>query len=148
MSARELRFLSKVLALVVMALGMCFAAVSGILTSNIMAGGSPITPDLYGPEIYATPALVWTGMQEKAALVMIVGAMLVASHSRWWMVGAVLIVLGGAALAYLMGTLVYYAAAAPQGIVIYAMCLGFGLPAALGCSAVGSGIFVIERNAA
>lgn len=148
MSARELEFLTKVLAIIVMVTGACFAAVSGILTSNIATGGNPITPDLYGPEIHATPALVWTSLQEKAALIMMAGAMMVASHSRWWRTGAVLIFIGGAALAYLMGTLTYYAANAPQGIVMFAMCLGFGLPAAAISSGIGVAIIVIEKRAA
>jgi hypothetical protein len=148
MSARELEILTKALGIIVMVTGACFAAVSGILTSNIATGGNPITPDLYGPEIYATPALVWTSLQEKAALLMMVGAMMVASGSRWWRVGAVMICLGGAGLAYLMGTLTYYAANAPQGIVIYAMCLGFGLPAAVISAGIGVAIIVIEKRAA
>lgn len=148
MSARDLRFLTKVLAIIVMVIGACFVAVAGILTSNIATGGNPITPDLYGPEIYATPALVWTALQEKAALVMMAGAMMVASQSRWWLLGSVLICIGGAALAFLMGTLTYYAANAPQGIVIYAMCLGFGLPAAAISVGIGAAIIIIEKRAA
>lgn len=148
MSARELEILTKALAIMALVLGACFAAVSGVLTSNIISGGSPITPDLYGEEIYATPALVWTAMQEKAALIQMAGAMMIASHSRWWRVGAVMVTIGGAGLAYLMGTLAYYAAHAPQGIVIYAMCLGFGLPVALMSSATGVAIIIIEKRAA
>ena len=148
MSYRDLHLLTKVLSIIVMVVGACFASVSGIMVDNIISGGNPITADLYGPEIYATPALVWVGAQSVAAVVMMVGAMLVASQSRWWGAGAVLIIVGGTWLSTLMITLVYYAANAPQGILIYSMCLGFGLPAAAISTAIGVAIIYLEWGGA
>lgn len=37
-------------------------------------GGSPVTPELYGPAVYAMPALAWVGMQIASSVLVIFGA--------------------------------------------------------------------------
>lgn len=127
----------KAMALFVLFADMCFALTSGMITYSVVQGGSPITPDLYGPQVHAIPALVWTSLQEKGAMLGIVGAMMVASHSRWWRAGAVMIVAGNVVLAGLMGLLAWFAQGAPQGIVMFAMCLCCGLPWSTACAICG-----------
>lgn len=124
----------KALALFILFADMCFALTSGMITYAVINGGSPITPDLYGPQVHAVPALVWTSLQEKGALLGIVGAMMIASHSRWWRAGAAMAVAGNAGLACLMGLLAYFAQGAPQGIVMFAMCLCCGVPWSIACA--------------
>ena len=42
----------------------------------VIHGGSPVTPDTYGPLVYSVPALVWVGAQFAISLVAVAGAML------------------------------------------------------------------------
>jgi hypothetical protein len=148
MSARDLQLLSKVLALFVMFQAGTLATVAGILAYDvIMAGGSPITTELFGPEVHATPALVWTYAQQFAALFALAGAAAVASQSHWWRAGAGMMVVGNLFLAGLMGLLAYHARTAPDGIVMFAMCLGAGLPWSLAGAGIGAAVLWIERAA-
>lgn len=149
MSASELRSLTKWLAIFVMFMSGTLATVAGILSYDIiMAGGSPITPALFGPEVHATPALVWTHMQEISALIAFMGAGTVASQSNWWRLGAGMMVIGSLLLAALMALLAYHARSAPDGIVMFAMCLGAGLPWSLAGAGIGAAVFWLERAAA
>lgn len=146
MSARELFLLTKLLAIFAMFESATLATVAGILAYDvIMAGGSPITEELFGPEVHATPALVWTYVQQAAALLAFMGAGAVASQSRWWRAGCVLMIAGNLVLAGLMVLLAYHARTAPDGIVMFAMCLGAGLPWSLAGVGVGAGALWIER---
>lgn len=124
----------KAVALFVLFADMCFAATAGVITYDVVRGGSPITPDLYGARVHAVPALVWTSIQEKAALAGMIGAMLVASHSRWAWFGVWGALIGNLILAGLMGTLAVMAYDAPQGIVMFAMCACCGVPWSLACA--------------
>lgn len=146
MSARDLQLLTKVLALFVMFEAATLATVAGILAYDvIMAGGSPITPRLFGPEVYAVPALAWTYIQQAAALVAGGGAAAVASRSEWWRIGAAMMIVGNLVLAVLMATLAYFAQFAPEGVVMFAMCLGAGLPWAIAGAGIGAAVLWIER---
>lgn len=146
MSARDLALLTKILSLFVMFQSGTLATVAGILAYDvIMAGGSPITTELFGPEIHATPALVWTYMQQFAALFAMAGAAAVASQSRWWRAGAGMMIVGNLILAGLMALLAYHARTAPDGIVMFAMCLGAGLPWSMAGAGIGVAVFWIER---
>lgn len=40
----------------------------------VLAGGSPVTPELYGPIVYAVPALVWIGAQLSLGVIAVFGA--------------------------------------------------------------------------
>lgn len=124
----------KALALFALFADMCFAMTAGVITYDVARGGSPITADLYGPEVHAIPALVWTSIQEKAALAGMLGAMLIASHSRWSWFGAWLGLVGNLILSGLMATLATMAYDAPQGIVMFAMCACCGVPWSLACA--------------
>lgn len=124
----------KALALLVLFADMCFAATSGIITYDVVRGGSPITPDLYGARVHAITALVWSSVQEKAALMGMIGAMMIASHSRWSVIAGLMVLVGNLVLAGLMTTLAIMAYDAPQGIVMFAMCVACGVPWSLGCA--------------
>ena len=125
MSARDLALLTKVLALFVMFESATLALVAGILAYDvIVAGGSPITTNLFGPEIHATPALVWTYIQQFSALIAMAGGAAVASQSRWWRAGAGMAVVGNLLLVGLMGLLAYHARTAPDGVAPYLLDAG------------------------
>ena len=147
MSARDFSLLTKVLAIVAMFEAATLATVAGILAYDIiLAGGSPITPTLFGPEVYRTPAMAWVYMQQFAALIAMAGASAIASQSDWWRVGAGMVIAGNLGLSVLMGVLAYYAQFAAEGVVMFAMCLGAGLPWSLAGAGIGAAVFWIERG--
>jgi hypothetical protein len=41
----------------------------------VIKGGSPVTPDTYGPIVHAVPALCWVGVQLAISIVAVVGAL-------------------------------------------------------------------------
>lgn len=43
---------------------------------DVAVGGSPITPEIYGPWVYAIPALVWVAIQASAAVLGILGVLM------------------------------------------------------------------------
>lgn len=146
MSVLELRMLTKWLAVFGMFQAGTLVLVAGILAYDvIIAGGSPISTDLFGPEVHATPALVWTYIQQFAGLFAMAGASAVASQSRWWRAGAGMMVVGNLLLSWLMALLAFHARTAPDGIVMFAMCLGAGLPWSLAGAGVGAAVLWIER---
>lgn len=90
--------------------------------ASVWFGGSPITPELYGPAVYAMPAIAWAAVQ-------IVGAGTAAAGS----------IIGGRAGAFglLFGgclTLPFYAflgvaaSMAGQGVIVTAGCLWVAAP--------------------
>lgn len=146
MSARDLMLVTKLLALFVMFEAGTLATVAGILSYDIIiGGGEPITAATFGPQVGAIPSLVWTHVQEIAALTAFMGAGMVASQSNWWRLGAGMIVIGNLMLAALMALLTYHSHHAPEGGLVFAMCLGAGLPWALFGAVIGGAVFWLER---
>ena len=43
---------------------------------EVLRGGSPITPELYGPSVYAFPALAWVAIQLSGAGLSVLGTIL------------------------------------------------------------------------
>lgn len=148
MSARDLLLISKILSLFAMFASATLATVAGILAYDVMlAGGHPISPLLFGPQIADMPGIAWIYLQQALALIGFCGAAAVASRSDWWRAGVVMMILGGGALAVLMGFLAHFASAADLGGVVFAMCLGAGLPWAALVAVIGGIVFWIERSA-
>ena len=54
--------------------GASCATMGTIFAVPVFLGGSPVTPDLYGPTVYAIPALVWCAFQIFAGILVMVGA--------------------------------------------------------------------------
>lgn len=139
--------LTKVLALFVLFSSATLATVAGILAYDVvLLGGEPISPRLFGAQILSTPAMVWIYLQQGFALFAMAGASAVASRSEWWRAGAVMMITGSTGLAALMGLLAHFASAAPDGGVMFAMCLGAGLPWSLAGAGIGTAILWIERG--
>jgi hypothetical protein len=86
------------------------AAIFGTVT---LLGGTPVTPEIYGPQVYEIPALAWAGAQCGLGVAGIVGAV---RPSRW------LAVVGGLGLAFLF---IFFAAMALQagstGVLLVSM---------------------------
>jgi hypothetical protein len=59
------------------AIALFYAALAGIpatFGAVVLSGGSPVTPELYGPLVYAIPAKVWISAQLAFASVAVWGA--------------------------------------------------------------------------
>ena len=85
-------------------------------------GGSPITPELYGPAVYAIPALYWVAAQIGGALVSLFGAL---RGGRW---GAVLLVIGGCISIPFFALLAAASSMAGQGVIVNAGAVWIVLP--------------------
>jgi len=55
----------------------------------VLNGGSPVTPELYGPAVYTMPALAWVALQIGSSVAVILGAYMRGTFGAW------LIILGG-----------------------------------------------------
>ena len=90
---------------------------------SVFRGGSPITPELYGPAIMAVPALVWAGLQLVGSIASIFGAWL---RDRR---GAILLIVGSVASCALYGFFAVAASMQAEGLWLMAANLYISLPA-------------------
>lgn len=125
-----------ILAIVVMFADACFATMAAGFGYDVWRGGSPITPELYGEQVYAIPALVWIGIQEKSALLAFGGAMMVASAGRWMRTGAICAAVGNGLLLTLFAVFCWLSADASMGRLMFYLCLCCGLPMTAAATAV------------
>lgn len=138
---------TKVLALCILFTSCLFALVAGILAYDVIQlGGQPISPRLFGPEVAGQPAMTWIYLQQAFALWAAAGASGIASRSDWHRFSAVMMTSGSIGLAVLMGTLAHFARTAPDGIVMFAMCIGVGMPLSLAGAGVGGFILIGKRD--
>lgn len=84
---------------------------------TVFIGGSPVTPELYGPAVYAIPALWWSSAQAAGASVAMVGALL----RGYW--GALACVVGSAISVLVYGFFAAAASLAEQGTIVQAATL-------------------------
>lgn len=134
------------LALVLMFGAACFATMAAGFGYEVMHGRNPITPELYGDRVYRIPAIVWVGIQEKAGLIALLGAMLVAGRSRWMQTGAGLACVGYAILTGLFALFCVYAADAQQGRLMFYLCLACGVPMTLAGAGLSAWIWTDLRR--
>lgn len=97
--------------------------------ASIWAGGSPVTPELYGPAVYYIPAVLWAAAQMLGSVIAAIGSL----YGEKW--GAAMMVAGGGVslVVYLM--FVVLAQRAEQGTIVQA--------AGIWCAAPGSALTVI-----
>lgn len=89
-----------------------FAGLAIGFTTTILAGGNPITPELYGPAVYAVPALFWSTMQAGTCVVAAFGCSMGGRH------GALIAVVGSAPALLLFALLWVLALEAEQGTLV------------------------------
>jgi len=100
---------------------MVMAAIYGGVS---WANGSPVTAELYGPAVYAVPALVWAGGQIGGAVLSILGALI------WGRVGMFVMAFGGVLSLAFYGALAALSSYTAQGLIAQAGALGVGAPGA------------------
>jgi hypothetical protein len=92
--------------------GFCGIALS--FTMVIAAGNNPVTPELYGPAVYAIPALFWSLTQAATCMIAAIGCIIGGRAGA-------LVALGGSAPALLLFTLLWVLALeAEQGTLVIA----------------------------
>lgn len=123
------------------AIGAFFAGLLGMsldFASVVVAGGSPITPEVYGPMVYAIPALAWVSLQAGASLIGLSGVLLKGRlRAAAYLLGAII-------LLTLFSAFAIMAQSAPQGSVLAAGARAFVCPL-LGLIVLVSGARIYER---
>lgn len=101
------------------------ALVAAQFAAVVLHGGSPITPELYGPAVYAMPAIAWSAAQVGSAAIAALGAFI---SGRF---GAVLVIIGASAGFVIYSMLAVLAQMASQGTIVQAACIYICSPASL-----------------
>lgn len=96
------------------AMALWFAAV-------VIKGGTPITENVYGPEVFAIPALVWSGAQIALCLPAVLGFWF---RVRW------MAFVGSLSIALFLGMFAALAQGAKEATLLQAVCLFWGGPLA------------------
>lgn len=108
-----------------MVYALCMACTVGMalhFAADIAAGRNTITPDLYGPIVYAIPAHHWAAAQASFAGLALVGLL---TGGRG---GAALAAVGAALTCALFLAFGYLAGFASEGTLVVAMCKAVGVP--------------------
>lgn len=107
--------------------------------SEVLSGGSPITPEIYGPAVYAIPALAWVGMQLGGSALCVIGSLV-----RGRLRGA-LFLIGGGMSGLLFAAFAVMASDASQGSVLEAGSRWFVTPLCFFTSFAGWGVLYVRR---
>lgn len=110
--------------------------------AQVLTYGTPITPELYGPYVYAIPAMMWVSIQSVASLSAFVGAVMGGK------IGAGLAAIGGFASAILYSGFAIMALAADSGTLVASGSLFITAPMS-GATALVAGLHLLGggRNA-
>jgi hypothetical protein len=81
---------------------------------QVWRGGSPITPELYGPSVYEFPALAWVSVQLGGSFLALAGSIITAR------LGAVMAVIGGLISGTMYSALAVMASEAASGTLLVA----------------------------
>ena len=119
-------------------LGLAMMAID--MGGRILRGGSPISPEVYGPLVYSVPALVWVGLQLFGSLVCVIGAL------AGGKIRTGCFIIGGASSAFLFTAFTIMASGASQGIVLETGTQWFATPFCIVTSMAGWGAVRVRRR--
>lgn len=105
---------------------------------TVLLGGSPVTPELYGPAVYAIPAIVWAGAQFGGAAISCAGAMM---GRR----GAGLLLAGGSLSLPFYAFLAAASSMSGQGVIVTAGAIWVVLPTVIASIIAAMGAIVDGR---
>lgn len=106
----------------------------------VMSGGAPVTPELYGPAVFAIPALVWASGQIGSHGLIMVGLI------RWGAIGQWLVIIGGLGAALFHSFLAYFGSLASQGTLVHAASIYLTAPGSVLTVMFGMGAWWIGRE--
>lgn len=109
-----------------------FIAMAAGFGAVVAHGGSPVTPEQFGAQVYAIPALAWVGAQTYAGVIGLAGAIVAAQGGRWHRIGAAISATGNTALACLFALFAMLSDSEGQGALLHyaSMFPGLGITAA------------------
>lgn len=120
-------------ALMMVNAGLCLMALR--FAGIVISGGSPVTPEIYGPAVYAFPALWWSSIQMAASLLCFV-----ALGKRWH----ILVVIGAVPNLILQSAFFGLSSMADQGTLLQTGTLFITMPICL--ATLYSGITGIKNG--
>lgn len=91
----------------------------------VWAGGTPVTPELYGPAVFAIPALAWAAGQFVSHGITMIGL------AMWGRFGMALTIIGGMMAAVFHSFLAYFGSMASQGTLVHAGAMYLTAPGAV-----------------
>lgn len=106
---------------------------------EVALGGSPITPEIYGPAVYAMPALGWVALQVGGSALALLGSFF-SGRKR-----AVLFLIGGIMSGLLYAAFTSMAASAAQGSVLEAGGRWFATPICIATAMAGWSALRVRR---
>ena len=87
--------------------------------ATVVIGGSPVTPDLYGPVVYEIPAIAWASVQLLGASISVIGA---------WTRHGMVLAIGSGISVVVYGFFAAAASLAEQGTIVQGATLFVGAP--------------------
>jgi hypothetical protein len=106
----------------------------------VWAGGTPVTPELYGPAVFAIPALAWAAGQFVSHGITMVGLAL------WGRYGMALTIIGGVMAAVFHSFLAYFSSMASQGTLVHAGAMYLTAPGAVLTVMFTAGVWNLGRG--
>ena len=106
----------------------------------VFEGGSPVTPELYGPAVYEIPALVWAAGQVGSHGLIILGLAI------WGRIGMGAVMAGGVLAAVFHSFLAYFGSLASQGTLVHAASIYLTAPASMLTVAFAGGAWWVGRK--
>jgi len=100
---------------------LTFCAMAMGFGNDVAHGGSPVTEDQYGAQVYAIPALLWVGAQLIPAALGMIGAIVAAAKGRWTKTGALVSAIGNCGLTFLFALFAVLSVDAEQGALLHYM---------------------------
>lgn len=135
------RHTQKALSLFMAVIHFSFYMTSQMFAADYAAGGSPITAETYGAEVYEVPAVFWIAVQMNASILGVVGCMCVVASEKYTKLGAFLGFVGSVGILLLFGLFGWLADAQAHGAVLRYICWGPGLVIPATCAVILGRIF-------
>lgn len=118
-----------------------FYMTSQMFAADYAAGGSPITAETYGSEVYEIPAVFWIAVQMNASILGMVGCMCITASKKYTRIGALIGFIGSVGILSLFGLFGALADAESHGAVLRYICWGPGIMIPASCAIITGRIF-------
>lgn len=129
------------LALFIAVIHFSFYMTSQMFAADYSVGGSPITAETYGVEVYEIPAVFWISVQANSSILAVIGCISIATSERWTRFGAVCASLGSTGIMCLFALFGMLADAQSHGAVLRYICWGPGIVIPFTCAVITARIY-------
>lgn len=129
------------LALFIAVIHFSFYMTSQMFAADYSAGGSPITAETYGAEVYEIPAVFWISVQANSSMIGVIGCLLIAASKKWTKVGAAMGYMGSIGIMCLFALFGVLADTQAHGAVLAYICYGPGLFIPFACAVATGRIY-------